>query len=78
MLVSKLKGWGVVSVLSTDNGGKKMQHLLEVMDSSREVRPMDREQTQESLIRHLIEESYEVIEAIQEGIRNKLKEELGD
>ncbi len=40
--------------------------------------PWDREQTHESLVRYLIEETYEVIEAINEGDRSKLREELGD
>lgn len=40
--------------------------------------PWDREQSHESLKRYLIEESYEVIEAINEKDMNKLREELGD
>jgi len=40
--------------------------------------PWDREQTHESLVRYLIEEAYEVIEAIKEGDMHKLREELGD
>lgn len=40
--------------------------------------PWDREQTHKSLTKHLIEESYEVIEAIDEENDEGLKEELGD
>lgn len=40
--------------------------------------PWDREQTHESLVRYLIEETYEVIEAIDEGDMHKMREELGD
>ncbi|MDD4172432.1 MAG: nucleoside triphosphate pyrophosphohydrolase [Syntrophomonas sp.] len=40
--------------------------------------PWDREQTHTSLVRYLIEETYEVIEAINEGDMYKLREELGD
>lgn len=40
--------------------------------------PWDREQTHESLARYLLEEAYEVIEAIHSGDPQKLKEELGD
>ncbi|NLJ33218.1 MAG: nucleoside triphosphate pyrophosphohydrolase [Firmicutes bacterium] len=40
--------------------------------------PWDREQTHLSLRRYLLEESYEVIEAIEEGDMHKLCEELGD
>lgn len=38
----------------------------------------DRQQTHESLLPYLIEESYEVVEAIQSGDQDNLKEELGD
>ena len=38
----------------------------------------DREQTHESLIPYLLEETYEVIEAIENRNMNALKEELGD
>jgi MazG family protein len=40
--------------------------------------PWDREQTLLSLRTHLIEEAYEVLEAIDSGDRNHLREELGD
>ncbi len=40
--------------------------------------PWDREQNHNSLVRYLIEETYEVIDAIDERDMNKLKEELGD
>jgi len=40
--------------------------------------PWDREQTHDSLKRHLLEESYEVIEAIDQGDPGILSEELGD
>jgi MazG family protein len=38
----------------------------------------DRQQTHESLLPYLIEESYEVVEAIKDGDPQALKEELGD
>jgi tetrapyrrole methylase family protein / MazG family protein len=40
--------------------------------------PWDREQTHESLKQYLIEEAYEVYDAIEEGDFEHLKEELGD
>ncbi|WP_430592411.1 nucleoside triphosphate pyrophosphohydrolase [Humidisolicoccus flavus] len=40
--------------------------------------PWDAEQTHESLTKFLIEESYEVVEAIEEGSQSALREELGD
>jgi XTP/dITP diphosphohydrolase len=38
----------------------------------------DREQTHESLVKHLIEETHELVEAIEAGSREDLIEELGD
>ena len=40
--------------------------------------PWDREQTLDSLKRFLVEEAYEVLDAIENGDRDKLREELGD
>jgi len=40
--------------------------------------PWDREQTHESLRPYLLEETYELLEAIDSGDEAKMKEELGD
>lgn len=40
--------------------------------------PWDREQTHESLLKHLLEESVEVVEAVRSGDTAHLAEELGD
>jgi tetrapyrrole methylase family protein/MazG family protein len=40
--------------------------------------PWDREQTHATLGRYLLEETYEVLDAIHKGEANALKEELGD
>ena len=40
--------------------------------------PWDRVQTHETLIKPMIEEAYEAVDAIQKGSRDKLVEELGD
>jgi tetrapyrrole methylase family protein/MazG family protein len=54
--------------------------LIEIMKllRSKEGCPWDREQTHDSLKKYLIEETYEVLEAIDLKDREKLKEELGD
>ena len=54
------------------------EDLLKVMEELRKKCPWDREQTHESLKKYLIEEAYEVLEAIDSGDDKKLKEELGD
>lgn len=54
--------------------------LLEVMDRLRSPGgcPWDAEQTHQSLIKYLLEESYEFVDAIDSGDRNAMREELGD
>lgn len=54
--------------------------LLNIMDTLRgqDGCPWDKEQTHESLKRYLIEECYEVLEAIEEKDESMLIEELGD
>lgn len=56
------------------------QKLLDIMSALRSANgcPWDREQTRESLKPFLIEETYEVLEALDEGDPQKIKEELGD
>jgi XTP/dITP diphosphohydrolase len=55
-------------------------HLREVMNQLRSPGgcPWDAEQTHESLIKYLIEETYETIDAIDSKDRDHLVEELGD
>ena len=54
--------------------------LREVMDTLRSPGgcPWDAEQTHESLLKYLLEESYEFIEAVEDGDRSAMREELGD
>ncbi|ANY06076.1 MazG family protein [Pseudonocardia sp. HH130630-07] len=40
--------------------------------------PWDAEQTHESLLRYLVEECYELYQAVEDGDRTELREELGD
>lgn len=55
-----------------------LEGLIKIMDALREGCPWDREQTRESLKPYLIEEAYELLEALEEGEPAKIKEELGD
>jgi XTP/dITP diphosphohydrolase len=57
-----------------------LERAVEVMDRLRSPGgcPWDAEQTHESLTRYLLEEAYEVIDAIETGDRALLREELGD
>ena len=59
---------------------KNFDRLVEIMERLRGEQgcPWDKKQTRESLKPYLIEEAYEVLEAIEEKDAGKLKEELGD
>ena len=52
--------------------------LVQIMARLRRSCPWDREQTHESLVRYLVEETYEVVDAIESGSEADLCEELGD
>ena len=62
------------------DAGKEFNRLVEIMRRLRGPGgcPWDAEQTHESLNRYLLEEAYEVMEAIDAGSPEMLKEELGD
>ena len=64
----------------TDSPGVLFQRLLDIMKRLREPGgcPWDREQTPTSLKPFLIEEAYEVLEAIESGRSAAVREELGD
>ncbi len=57
---------------------EEFKRLREIVKRLRTDCPWDREQSHESLRQSFIEESYEVIEAIDSGDWNELKIELGD
>jgi tetrapyrrole methylase family protein/MazG family protein len=52
--------------------------LIEIMARLRLGCPWDREQTHRTLVPYLIEETYEVVEAVESGDLDALCEELGD
>jgi len=60
--------------------GSQLQRLVEVMDQLRSPGgcPWDAEQTHESLLKYLLEESYEFVDAVHSDDRVHMREELGD
>ncbi|MFQ5752673.1 MAG: nucleoside triphosphate pyrophosphohydrolase, partial [bacterium] len=60
--------------------GETFDHLIKIMAQLRGEHgcPWDKEQTHESLRQFLLEETYEVLEAIDQKKHEELKEELGD
>ncbi|WP_035798427.1 MazG family protein [Kitasatospora mediocidica] len=65
---------------SYDLPGARLLDLVAVMDRLRSPGgcPWDAEQTHASLVKYLVEEAFELVEAIEEGDRDTLREELGD
>jgi XTP/dITP diphosphohydrolase len=58
--------------------GTDLIELMAVMARLRRECPWDAKQTHESLAPHLLEESYEALEALESGDPGALREELGD
>jgi XTP/dITP diphosphohydrolase len=60
--------------------GTRLLELVAVQDRLRSPGgcPWDAAQTHESLVPYLLEETYEVVEAVESGDRGHLREELGD
>jgi tetrapyrrole methylase family protein / MazG family protein len=58
--------------------GRELVRFHELVRTLRERCPWDREQTHRSLTSHLVEETYEVVDAIESGDDDHLAEELGD
>ena len=59
---------------------EELTRLAEVMDTLRSPGgcPWDAEQTHQSLLKYLLEEAYEFIDAVEKGNSVEMKEELGD
>lgn len=58
--------------------GERLVDAVTIMDTLRSSGPWEREQTHESLRRYLLEETYELFDAVRSGDIAELREELGD
>ncbi len=63
---------------SYDLPGARLLDLVQVMDRIRAECPWSSRQTHQGLAKYGIEEAYELVEAIEDGDREELREELGD
>ncbi|MFE5397729.1 nucleoside triphosphate pyrophosphohydrolase [Streptomyces sp. NPDC056568] len=63
---------------SYDLPGARLLDLVQVMDRIRVECPWSSRRTHEGLAKYAIEEAYELVEAIEDGDRDELREELGD
>ena len=64
----------------SSRGGERLLDLVRVIARlhAPDGCPWDRAQTHRSLRRHLLDETYELLDAIEDGDPARLKEELGD
>ena len=58
--------------------GERLVDAVVIMDKLRTSGPWESEQTHDSLRRYLLEETYEVFDAVRSGNADELREELGD
>jgi XTP/dITP diphosphohydrolase len=58
--------------------GERLVDAVAMMDRLRTAGPWESEQTHDSLRRYLLEETYEVFDAVRGGNADELREELGD
>ncbi|MFD4691277.1 nucleoside triphosphate pyrophosphohydrolase [Streptomyces sp. NPDC058463] len=63
---------------SYDLPGARLLDLVQVMDRIRRECPWTSQKTHKGLAKYAIEEAYELVEAIEDGDREELREELGD
>ncbi|MEW1698494.1 nucleoside triphosphate pyrophosphohydrolase [Streptomyces sp. NPDC093249] len=63
---------------SYDLPGARLLDLVQIMDRIRRACPWTSRQTHRGLAKYAIEEAYELVEAIEDGDRRELREELGD
>jgi tetrapyrrole methylase family protein/MazG family protein len=66
--------------VTTDQHGRSFEELVRIMSVLRapDGCPWDREQTHMSLRKHLVEEAYEAVAAIEAGDDSEMRDELGD
>ncbi|MFF8838424.1 nucleoside triphosphate pyrophosphohydrolase [Streptomyces sp. NPDC015130] len=83
--LARLAGSGRVSMPdlellpgSYDLPGSRLLDVVQVMDRIRRECPWSSQQTHKGLAKYGIEEAYELVEAIETGDREELREELGD
>jgi len=58
--------------------GERLVDAVEIMDRLRTAGPWESEQTHDSLRRYLLEETYELFDAVHGGDADEIRDELGD
>ncbi|WP_199255219.1 nucleoside triphosphate pyrophosphohydrolase [Mycolicibacterium mengxianglii] len=77
-VVARIKAGDTVISAPPPQAGERLLDAVAVMDKLRTDGPWEREQTHESLRRYLLEETYELFDAMRGGDTEELRDELGD
>ena len=75
---SRLAGGERVIAAPSGRAGERLVDAVEIMDRLRTSGPWESEQTHDSLRRYLLEETYELFDAVHGGNATELRDELGD
>jgi len=75
---ARLAAGETLIAVSTPRAGERLVDAVEVMDRLRTAGPWESEQTHDSLRRYLLEETYELFDAMHGGNADELRDELGD
>ncbi len=75
---ARLAGGERVIAVPSGRPGERLVDAVEIMDRLRTSGPWESEQTHDSLRRYLLEETYELFDAVHGGNALELRDELGD
>jgi XTP/dITP diphosphohydrolase len=77
-VVARIKAGEPVIAAPPPRTGEKLLDAVAIMDRLRTDGPWESEQTHDSLRRYLLEETYELFDAVRGGDTDELRDELGD
>lgn len=78
MVVARLAAGEKLIAAPGPQPGERLIDAVAIMDTLRTSGPWERQQTHDSLRRYLLEETYELFDAVRNGDTQELREELGD
>lgn len=78
MVKERLAAGATLISVPAPRPGERLLDAVAIMDTLRTSGPWEGEQTHDSLRRYLLEETYELFDAVRSGNADELREELGD
>jgi XTP/dITP diphosphohydrolase len=77
-VVARLEAGEPLIAAPAPQAGERLIDAVQIMDTLRTAGPWESEQTHDSLRRYLLEETYELFDAVRSGCAEDLRDELGD